>query len=73
MFSTKVYGNTTTSNNIFVGIKPGISYAFNDKLCVVAHVGFIGYKGYNLGEHTVNKYGLKVDSETVNFGFYYCF
>ena len=69
-----VHNVGTTSNDLFVGIKPGICYSFNDKFCVVAHVGFIGYQGYNLGNNgSYNRFGLKVDSETVNFGFYYCF
>ena len=64
------YGSVTgTSNNPSICITPGICYAFNDKFCLVAHLGFVGYKGYNLGDNTSNKFGLKLDSESVNFGF----
>ena len=61
-------------SNLFVGIKPGFCYSFNDKFCVVTHLGFVGYQGRALGHHTeTNRVGFKLDSETINFGLYYCF
>lgn len=54
-----------------VGIKPGIEFKANDKISLVSHIGFIGYKD----EHKItgNKTFGAVLTNAVTFGVYYNF
>ena len=58
-----------------IGLKPGVSVNFNDKLSFVAHIGFIGYetfspKGDGKSSNTV---GVDLDGNNITFGLYWNF
>lgn len=54
-----------------IGIKPGIAFDVNDKISLVAHVGFLGYEDTHKidGNKT---FGLNLDNN-LSLGFYYNF
>lgn len=68
-----------------IGFKPGISYSFNEHWSVVAHIGFLGYNGYNdeykdayakvnpKADPLSDRFGLDFSSMNLNFGLYYTF
>lgn len=63
-----------------VGIKPGISIALTERFSLVAHFGFIGYQSaddeiadiYSTLGHD-RGWGVKMNGNNLNFGFYYNF
>lgn len=70
--------STGVNTGIFynIGLKPGISYSFNEHWCILTHLGFVGYEGSDriaesLGYH--RKFGLDFSSMNVNLGVYYTF
>lgn len=59
-----------------LGVKPGISVALTDKLSMVSHMGFIGYKSSKPdfdGAKATNTFGVDVDASHLDFGLYYSF
>lgn len=59
-----------------LGVKPGISYSFNNHWSMVAHLGFLGYNGADdfaqeLGFR--NNIGFNFGSLNLSFGVYYSF
>ncbi|MCH5238109.1 MAG: outer membrane beta-barrel protein [Muribaculaceae bacterium] len=59
-----------------IGLKPGISFSFNDHCSIVAHVGFLGFNGANRAAKNAGfteNFGLDFSSMNLNFGFYYSF
>lgn len=59
-----------------VGLNPGIAVKLNDHFSVVAHVGFVGYKGANHGARDAGykeKWGLSLSGNDLTFGLYYNF
>ena len=56
-----------------IGAAPGIALNLTDRFSVVAHVGFLGYKGANnaakAGGHT-EAGGLLLNSQNLSLGFY---
>ena len=64
------------SNELSVGLKPGVSVNLHKSLSFVAHVGFIGYKNSDpkaSGVKSSNAWGLNLDGNNVSFGLYYNF
>lgn len=54
-----------------IGVKPGVAYDVNDKVSLIAHVGFFGYSDTH--KFDGNKtFALGVDN-TLSLGFYYNF
>ena len=52
------------------GIMPGIAYNFTEKICVAAHVGWIGYRSFDdLGEDTA----IRLNGNDLSFSLYYNF
>jgi hypothetical protein len=58
-----------TSNDWYVGIKPGFAVPVSDNVAFVAHVGFLGYSYVNKD----NIFGANIDGNALSFGFYYNF
>ena len=54
-----------------IGIKPGISYSLSDKFSLVAHVGFLGYRGGNDASGYPDQGGILHKGNDLSFGFYY--
>ncbi len=69
------YTDTENFASVAIGLKPGITINLTDQFSLVAHFGFIGYKGVTesidgLGLTT----GFGIDlSNSVSFGFFYNF
>lgn len=57
------------------GLRPGIALKANDKISLVAHVGFVGFETYSpKGDgDSSNAFGLNVDNSNILFGVYYNF
>ena len=61
-----------------IGFKPGIALALNDRCSIVAHAGFLGYRGTNdaakplLASH-YEGWGFDFSGYNLSFGFYYNF
>jgi len=53
-----------------VGIRPGVKFAVNEKLGLVAKLGWIGYENV---KDSYSKFGLNVSGAALSFGAYYCF
>jgi hypothetical protein len=59
-----------------IGVAPGIAINLTQKFSLVAHIGFLGYKGANHTAETIGYYnegGLKLDGNDIKLGFYYNF
>lgn len=59
-----------------VGFRPGVAFNFTDKFSVVAHVGFLGYKGANRAAYNAGwerNGGLFLNGNDLTLGFYYNF
>lgn len=54
-----------------IGIKPGVAFDVNDKISLIAHIGFLGYEDTHKidGNKT---FGLNLDNN-LSLGFYYNF
>lgn len=74
-FGKSKIGDTSSKTAVTygIGIKPGISYAISDNFSLVAHLGFIGYKGGNKASHEPDQGGLMFDGNNLSFGMYYNF
>lgn len=64
-------GKATEGQDAFtVGIRPGVKFAVNEKLGLVAKLGWIGYENV---KDSYSKFGLNVSGAALSFGAYYCF
>ncbi len=65
------YGDETsdTACTYGFGFKPGISYAIADNMSLVAHFGFLGYRGGNDASGADDEFGFDF-SNSISFGFY---
>lgn len=61
--------------NLGIGFKPGLAVSLSDKLSLVSHVGFVGYKLWNPDgdDNNTSMFGLDLDGNNVTFGLYYSF
>ena len=68
--------DTHTAVTWNVGLRPGVAFNFTNNFSVVAHVGFVGYKGANNAAFDGGKPrqgGVFVDGNDLTLGFYYSF
>lgn len=59
-----------------LGFKPGVAFNFTENFSLVAHVGFLGYEGGNdayTDAHNPEKWGLHLNGNNLQLGFYYTF
>lgn len=59
-----------------IGVRPGVAFNFTDRFSVVAHVGFLGYKGANNAAFDggkVRQGGFFLNGNDLTLGFYYNF
>lgn len=58
-----------------VGLKPGISISLSQRLSIVAHLGYLGYRhaGNYPAEAFGNGFGVDLSGESLTFGLYYSF
>lgn len=73
---TNVTGDDHTSVIWNVGFRPGIALNFTEKFSMVAHVGFLGYKGANNAAYDAGydrQGGIWFDNNDLTLGFYYNF
>lgn len=56
-----------------IGLRPGIAYNISKDFSLVAHVGYLGYKGGNKASGAPDQGGLGLNLNEINFGFYYNF
>lgn len=61
---------TIDSDGFQIGITPGISLKLNERFCVNATIGYLGYRDKYLGE---DGFGVHLASSDLKFGFYYSF
>lgn len=71
----KAAGDSKASATFGIGFRPGVALNVNKHVSVVAHIGYLGYKGANdaavlAGAKKGFGFGLQ---NTLNFGFYYNF
>lgn len=67
-------GHSDASVGFGVGFKPGVALNVHKNVSVVAHFGFLGYKGANDAGKEFYPQGFGFDfSNALNFGFYYNF
>ena len=67
-------GHTAVTWN--VGLTPGVAFNITNKFAIVAHLGFIGYKGANNAAYNggaERRGGFFVNGTDLNLGFYYKF
>ena len=69
-FSTVGVKSSDNVNGFEVGFKPGIAFDVTDHFCLLAKIGFLGYRDDYLGS---NGGGLSLSSSDLSFGFYYTF
>ncbi len=62
------HGDNT--NNFYIGVRPGVKVALSEKVCLVSHLGYLGYQW--IEDHS-NSFGLGVDNNTIDFGLYWSF
>lgn len=56
-----------------IGFRPGFAYNISEKFSLVAHVGYLGYKGGNDASGAPDQGGLGFTLNEISFGFYYNF
>lgn len=59
-----------------IGLKPGVAFNVTEHFSIVAHVGFLGYKGADDNAYAAGKPrqgGLFVNGNDLTLGFYYNF
>lgn len=54
----------------FIGVRPGIKVALSNKVCLVSHLGWLGYENV---EDSYSRFGFGVDNTAVDFGMYWNF
>lgn len=67
----RAHGHTAVEYGI--GLRPGVALNLNEKLSLVAHVGFLGYQGGNRpAKHNgaPENWGLDLNSNNLMFGIY---
>lgn len=52
-----------------LGVRPGIALALSEKLCLVAHSGFLGWQVTG----NIHQAGIGIDGQIAGVGLYYCF
>lgn len=73
------YGNGNESSTAVtwnVGFRPGVAFNFTNNFSLVAHIGFLGYKGANnaaFAAECPREGGLFLNSNDLSLGFYYNF
>lgn len=70
--------NTSTDNNLFIGIRPGINYFLNKNFALEASIGSLGYSkskiiGYTSEELKRESFSLSLNSSNMFFGLSYYF
>lgn len=59
-----------------IGVRPGLALHFTEKFSMVAHIGFLGYKGANntaMDAGYSRLGGIAIDGNNIQLGFYYHF
>lgn len=56
-----------------IGLKPGFVYDISDDFSLVAHIGYVGFKGGNHASHAPNQGGVMLDGDDLSIGFSYKF
>ncbi|MBR6745775.1 MAG: outer membrane beta-barrel protein [Muribaculaceae bacterium] len=72
------YGDSDTAVTYGLGFKPGVALSLNKHCSLVAHVGFLGFRGSNdaakdLLDSHYEGWGFDFSSYNLSFGFYYTF
>lgn len=67
---THTSGVKDNLNQWEIGIKPGFSYALNDKVSLVAHVGDLSYQFGKQGDVKTNRFNIGVDGTNLSIGAY---
>lgn len=72
------YDNDDSSTAVTwnVGLRPGVAFNFTKNFSVVAHVGFLGYKGANRAAYNAGydrNGGVYLNGNDLTLGFYYNF
>ncbi|AGC76885.1 opacity protein-like surface antigen [Nonlabens dokdonensis] len=64
-----------SSNEISLGIRPGISYRINEKLALQSQIGFLGYSQGNLDndDTTVSSFNVSLNAQDFTIGISYFF
>lgn len=75
---TPTFNSETSSNQIFVGFRPGIAYRMNNRFALQAQLGSLGYfRSSNEGsegfESTANGFNLSLNTQDFNLGLTYFF
>lgn len=68
--------DTHTAVTWNVGFRPGVAFNFTDSFSVVAHIGFLGYKGANNAAFDAGQPrqgGIMFDTRDLTLGFYFNF
>ena len=70
-----LYNAGYDTDELSLGIKPGIAVKLNNRLSFVTHIGFIGYahEKDNNTDAKVDNWGLSLDGNNIVFGLYYNF
>lgn len=58
------------ADTMYVGFRPGIKFAVNEKISFVANLSWIGYESV---EDTYTNLGLNVGGSDLSFGMYWTF
>lgn len=64
-------GQAETRNGFEVGVKPGIALSLTEKINVITHIGFLGYRQDFCGLES--GYGLKLNTEDISIGLIFNF
>ena len=65
-----ITGKKDDQTSFKVGVRPGVKFAVNEKLGLVAKLGWLGYETV---KDSHDAYGLNVSGAALSFGAYYCF
>lgn len=63
------------TNEFYIGVRPGLSIALNNKLTFMTKIGWLGYSSvdYDSKNYKVNDFSLDFDTNNIVFGLYYNF
>ncbi|MDP5100988.1 MAG: autotransporter outer membrane beta-barrel domain-containing protein [Nonlabens sp.] len=75
---TPLFNSESSSNQLFVGFRPGIAYRINNRFAMQAQLGALGYfrnsnKFDNDFESTANVFELSLNTQDFNLGLTYFF
>ena len=70
-----LYNAGYDTDELSIGIKPGVAVKLNNRLSLVTHIGFVGYahEKDNNTDTKVDNWGLSLDGNNIVFGLYYNF